>query len=539
MKKKFGLKLNSTAIAIYTVTALLFVVFAVYMLAFKDNNVYSARQVGSYKTVDNYSEAIIEDSSAPIGIRREYSWQIDKIDNNESCLMFYLVHSYAEVRFDGKLIYRLSTDENTAVCKSPSSNWVIVPLYPSDVGKKVTITVTPVYKSVENRKIEFIIGSRYAVFMHRLKLDLPLIILSALCIIMGILLIIVQMCFVMNKRTSSLDMLYLGIFALLLGIWRITDTRLSPIMFIHHASSLGYISLSALFIMAVPLMLFVYERHADKFRVFPKLTVIATCAVSAFCLVCQVFGIEELRETLVLYHIMLILDIVVLLVISCVDARMGAKDRNTIIFVILIISGSVLDLTYYYINATSQGVVFTIIAFLVYAFYLFTDNILATQRRAYVDVNTRLYNKPHWEELINDSIPPDEPIGVMMIDLNRLKYINDTYGHATGDKIIVKFSEILRDNFSSGEFLCRWGGDEFAGVVRNADRQKMESYASAIYADVEDYNSSGVTPKIYFACGYALSAEFPDISRNKLLTKADERMYINKQQWYDTHSEAD
>lgn len=539
MKKKSRLNLKSTTVAVYTVTALLFIAFAVYMFAFKDNSVYSTRDIGSYKTIDNYSAEEIEDASAPIGVRREYSWQIGNIDNNESCLMFYLVHSYAEVRFDGELIYSLAPGENTAAGKSPSSNWVVVPIYPSDVGRKVTVTVTPVYRSVENRKIEFKIGSRYAVFMHRLKSDLPLISLSLLCIIMGILLIIVQMCFVLNKRTSSLDMLYLGIFALLVGVWRITDTRFSPVMFVKHAAALGYISLSALFIVAVPLLLFVYERHNGKFRVLSQLAVLVSCAVSFFCLACQVLGIAELRETLAVYHIMLIIDIAALLVISYFDAHKGVKERNTMIFIILLMIGSVSDLTYYYIKATSSGVMFTTIAFLIYTFYLFTKNILEINKKAYVDVNTKLYNKPHWEELIKDSIPPDEPIGVMMLDLNRLKYTNDTFGHETGDKMIVKFSEILRDTFSSGEFLCRWGGDEFAGVVRNADRQKMESYVSAIQAAAEAYNSTGAKPGLYFACGYALSTEFPDISRNKLLTKADERMYINKQQWYDTHFKTD
>lgn len=108
--------------------------------------------------------------------------------------MFYIVHSYAEVRLDGELIYRLTAGDNARIGNSPSSNWVVVPLYRSDVGRTVTVTVTPVYKSVQNREMVFKIGSRYAVFMQRLKTDLPQIILSSLCIIMGILLIIVQLC---------------------------------------------------------------------------------------------------------------------------------------------------------------------------------------------------------------------------------------------------------------------------------------------------------------------------------------------------------
>jgi diguanylate cyclase (GGDEF)-like protein len=535
MRQKSHFNLKRIAVAAYVATAVLFIAFALYMFVFKDNNVYSARDIASYKTVENYSEEEVEDASAPIGIRKKYSWQIVDIDNNESCLIFYIVHSYAEVRFDDELIYSITASENTRTGNSPSSNWVVVPLYPSDVGRKVTVTVTPVYKGVKNREIVFQIGSRYAVFMHRLKADLPQIILSALCIVMGVLLVIVQMCFVANKRTSSYDMLYLGVFSLTMGIWRITDTRFSSIMFENHAAALGYITLLALFVMAVPLLLFMDERHTGKFRVLLRSAALVNCAGAMFSLVCQAACVAELRQTLPVCHIMLIIDIAALLIVSVFDSVKGVKEKHTLIFNILIALGVLSDIIYYYRKATSSGTLFTTIAFLIYTVYLFAENILDIINKVYYDVNTKLYNKAHWEEFIKDKIPDSEPIGVMMLDLNRLKYTNDTFGHEMGDKMIVKFSEIMRKTFASHEFLCRWGGDEFVVVVRNANLEKMENYDKAIHAAVENYNKSGAKPEIYFACGYALSTEFADISRDELLTKADKRMYSDKQQWYNEH----
>ena len=535
MRPKSHFNLKRIAVAAYVATAVLFIAFALYMFVFKDNNVYSARDIASYKTVENYSEEEVEDASAPIGIRKKYSWQIVDIDNNESCLIFYIVHSYAEVRFDDELIYSITASENTRTGNSPSSNWVVVPLYPSDVGRKVTVTVTPVYKGVKDREIVFQIGSRYAVFMHRLKADLPQIILSALCIVMGVLLVIVQLCFVANKRTSSYDMLYLGVFSLTMGIWRITDTRFSSIMFENHAAALGYITLLALFVMAVPLLLFMDERHTGKFRVLLRSAALVNCAGAMISLVCQAACVAELRQTLPVCHIMLIIDVAALLIVSVFDSVKGVKEKHTWIFNILIALGVLSDIIYYYRKATSSGILFTTIAFLIYTVYLFAENILDIINKVYYDVNTKLYNKAHWEEFIKDKIPDSEPIGVMMLDLNRLKYTNDTFGHEMGDKMIVKFSEIMRKTFASREFLCRWGGDEFVVVVRNANLEKMENYDKAIHAAVENYNKSGAKPEIYFACGYALSTEFSDISRDEILTKADKRMYSDKQQWYNEH----
>lgn len=533
-ERRFNLKLIT--VTAYATVALLFIIFAVYMFAFEDNNVYNARDISSYETVKDYSEQIINDASAPIGVRREFSWQIGDIENNEGYLMFYIVHSYTEVRLDDELLYSLTSGENNRIGSSPSSNWVVIPLCPSDSGRKVTVTVTPVYKSVLNREIEFKIGSKYSVFMDRLKIDLPQIVLSSLCILMGILLVIVQLYLIIKKRTASWDMFYLGNFSLLMGIWRITDTRFSPIMFENHTAALGYITLSALFILAVPLLLYIEKQHVGKNVVLLRFATLSTCIVAFVALVCQVFGVAELRETLTACHIVLIVDIADLILASILHIGKGIKERDTIIFIILLASGSISDLVYFYLKGTSSGMMFTLILFLIYTFYRFTENILNINEKAYVDVNTELYNKTRWREFIKERNPDNEPIGIMMLDLNCLKLTNDTLGHKTGDKMIANFAGILRNTFDSCEFLCRWGGDEFTVLVRNADREKLERYDHAVRAAVDAYNSSGEKPEIYFACGYALSTDFPGISINELLTKADERMYDDKQKWYDKHS---
>lgn len=284
MRQSSGFKIKNFAVIIYTVTALLFIVFSVCVTVFKDNNVYSTREVTSYITVENYAIKEIKDESAPIGVRKEYSFKIDSMNNNENCLIFYIVHSFAEVRLDGELVYSLSDGGNTKIGHSPSSNWVVVPLYPSDVGKTASVTITPVYKSVQNRQTRFQIGSRYAVFMHRLTIDLPQIILSCLCILMGILLIAVQIGFFINKRNTSAGMIYLGIFSFILGIWRVTDTRFSAVLFKNSTSALGYITLSALLILASPLLMFINEHYKVKFRSLLPLLTIANCASALIAL---------------------------------------------------------------------------------------------------------------------------------------------------------------------------------------------------------------------------------------------------------------
>lgn len=533
MKHKFGIQ--AVTFTAYAAVLALFLLFFAYMYFFENNQVYSSRNISTYSTIEDYSVEEIKDSSAPVGIRKEYSFKIGGVDYDTGCLAFYLVHHYAEVRLGGELVYSLSPNENNLIGKSPSSNWVIIPIYTSDSGKEVKVTVTPVYKSVINRKIEFKTGSRYSIFMERFKHDLPQIILSVLCIFMGILIIGFQLYLIFKKKTSSWDMLFLGNFSILVGTWRITDTRFSPIMFSGNPMAIGYITLGALFIICIPLFLFVTDNYTGKGKIIFQIASLANCLFSFAALICQVSGIADLRETLKYCHIMLIIDLFVLLTVSIINCRKMLESRNLLILIILMVFGTLSDLLSFYINGSSSGIVFTVVAFLIYIIFRFIYNILNINRKAYIDAHTGLYNKRRWNELMENADNTSHPIGIIMFDLNRLKYTNDNLGHKTGDKMIRKFAEILRGNIPHNSFLCRWGGDEFTVMLNGSDCDKAESCISAVSSEVGFYNKSDGVPEIHFAAGYALSADYPGLSPKQLFEKADEAMYLDKQSWYEVN----
>lgn len=71
-----------------------------------------------------------------------------------------------------------------------------------------------------------------------------------------------------------------------------------------------------------------------------------------------------------------------------------------------------------------------------------------------------------------------EKVGALFIDLDRLKSVNDVFGHSTGDQLIVQVSQRLRDTFGESAFLARMGGDEFV-VVPNAATNSAEAYLLA------------------------------------------------------------
>ena len=69
-------------------------------------------------------------------------------------------------------------------------------------------------------------------------------------------------------------------------------------------------------------------------------------------------------------------------------------------------------------------------------------------------------------------------------------------------------------------------------MVTDASAEKIEAYLADIRKAAETYNASGEKPEIYYAAGYALSTQFPGVSRRELMQKADEQMYLDKKLWY-------
>ena len=74
-------------------------------------------------------------------------------------------------------------------------------------------------------------------------------------------------------------------------------------------------------------------------------------------------------------------------------------------------------------------------------------------------------------------------------------------------------------------------------MLKHPKQDIVEQYLKEIRIHVDRYNESHPEPKLYYAVGYALSTEFPDLPQKALLGKADERMYEDKKKWHMEHAD--
>ena len=122
---------------------------------------------------------------------------------------------------------------------------------------------------------------------------------------------------------------------------------------------------------------------------------------------------------------------------------------------------------------------------------------------------------------------------IMMIDINKFKTINDTYGHAEGDRALVIVSEALRqtcEQIKASVFLGRYGGDEFTIVIKNPEEDIMaEQLASLIRSILTQKKTENQLPyDLNVSIGYDL-IRVSDDDANECLKRADKNLYIDKQ----------
>ncbi len=123
----------------------------------------------------------------------------------------------------------------------------------------------------------------------------------------------------------------------------------------------------------------------------------------------------------------------------------------------------------------------------------------------------------------------NHPLSLLYIDMDCLKVINDTFGHAQGDTALTHFAHILTKTFRDSDVIARMGGDEFAVLTIDATENNLNTIQARLQSNVDTHNLES-------ARGYALSFSMGIIrvdltstfTVETLLAQADEAMYAHK-----------
>ena len=145
------------------------------------------------------------------------------------------------------------------------------------------------------------------------------------------------------------------------------------------------------------------------------------------------------------------------------------------------------------------------------------------QLESQTDVQTQLYNRRAWDQMLAREQDRCQryghPAAIFVIDLNGLKKINDTQGHAAGDAFIASAAKVLKDTAREGDIVARLGGDEFGVLAVECDYAGAEML---LFRLKQAFRHAGVSASI----GVAVKAASIDLK--SVWDTADQLMYAEK-----------
>lgn len=213
---------------------------------------------------------------------------------------------------------------------------------------------------------------------------------------------------------------------------------------------------------------------------------------------------------------------------------------STSLLIILFIDGtsSFIHLPYETIEIRQSLIAFLIVTYLTYHNEKHKDrrhHFIVLQNQdldlaSKTDPLTGLYNRRFMNEKLKE-VAQDSPeaLSLIMVDIDHFKEINDTYGHDAGDRVLLEFSSLLKEHFSSNCYASRWGGEEFLLLCADSSLDTAKAIAETIRKKVKELQFE--YPLNLTASFGVMTVDKTDIP--KTLVEVDRLLYQAKQQGRD------
>jgi len=160
------------------------------------------------------------------------------------------------------------------------------------------------------------------------------------------------------------------------------------------------------------------------------------------------------------------------------------------------------------------------------------ENIEIITNSANRDFLTGLYNRRFFfkdvQSYFDEAVQDDEYFAIAMIDIDHFKNINDTYGHDSGDKAIIDFSELLRANTHHHDVVARFGGEEFCIILKGVSSSEAKEIMEKLRSKVErSITMSDKDEEIKFTISIGLATQHED-TLEATINQADLYLYDAK-----------
>lgn len=420
------------------------------------------------------------------------------------------------------------------------SIWNMIKIPENAAGKKLTLEYTTDIKSLTGRFANVYYGSESEIINYLGRAyghTLPLV---GAMFIFGLIMFILPMIF---RHYKQIELIFLGLFAMTISLWFFSESLLLQ-FFTGNTWILGGSGCILQSIAPIPLILYIRMTIVEKTKkIFSFMTYVL--AINTLLIVgLQLFGVMELFESLIITHV--VFGGVATLTIISFSLEI-IKNHNTkasrfikaLLPFIFFVGVEILD---FYTQSFHKSTHFTKIGLLFFLAVQSFDSIgqmIALVKKSY---QAELYEKLAYEDRLTGSgnrmafdhaieryfnkEKPNDKWRLTIFDFNKLKLINDQYGHTAGDEALIIGYLSIKEAFNTGQCF-RIGGDEFACICNDCDEETYEGHLKLLKKLLEKESEA-----LPYTLGVSVGSAIVDYTRDKdykeLMHRADMKMYENK-----------
>lgn len=520
---------------IYLLISIVSIITIVYCTPFSKNNNISKNYI------DFSDEWYSNNEKVDFSKIYNYDKVTKKIPSLENDTQLYIIVKSINVNvyIDDKIVYKCLEYDKKKFGKTPGTYFIKINISKEDSNKNLILDVDNIYGDKTGRIKEIYIGDASEIIINFTSNNMWGTIIAAMITFIGLALITV---FIPLKirRKIGLKMIYLGLFALAVGTFMFTDSKLVQLLqdngYFYHL-----ISEISMLLIVIPLMLFVdraYEKTSNR------VCVSILCSISVFDFIIRyvlyALNILDFHESLRITHFTYILCIIYILWI-CIKSFINGtskEKKHTIGFIIFSLF-AFLDIILIYYGSMIETSFFTRIGVLMFLClegvqfaleyikqYRNQNKIEFLNKLAYHDGLTELLNRTSFIE--DKEKFKNETAGLIAVmDINNLKVVNDKFGHKEGDQLIINVASAIEDFLGPLGRCYRIGGDEFVFISLQGNiENKFNVACKKMRKELQKYNKNNEY-ETNAAIGYSIINK--DINIDKAFEKADENMYLEKQ----------
>jgi diguanylate cyclase (GGDEF)-like protein len=150
------------------------------------------------------------------------------------------------------------------------------------------------------------------------------------------------------------------------------------------------------------------------------------------------------------------------------------------------------------------------------------------------DALTGLFNRRHFDDRLRDEFRRaqryDDPLTLIVLDIDHFKRVNDAHGHAAGDAVLRAVAEALKVSVRETDLIARTGGEEFAVILPRTQLNGAITVAERVWKDVGDLKVAGIADRVTASFGVSAFPNRTVTSPESLVRSADEALYRAKRE---------